>query len=63
MKDLQVKDLTHYISTASPTRFYMKDTGESFVVKIGHFDVYADFYITNIFVEDGELCLRIQSEI
>lgn len=63
MKDLQVYDLKNYLSTRSPIRFNCKDTGESFIAKIGSFDIYANMYITKIFCSNNELNLDVQSEI
>lgn len=62
MKDLQVKDIKNYLSTRSSIRFVW-NTGESRIVCIGDFDIYSNYYITEIRGENSEIVLYIQPEI
>ncbi len=63
MKDLQLKDLTGYISTASPTLIQEKETGCSFIATIRDFSEYAECYVREIYASDNRLRLTITREI
>lgn len=62
MKDLQLKDISHYLTTRQPIRLNYP-TGESMIARILDFDSYGEYYVTEIYVHNNELMLELRLEI